>query len=258
MLPIIHIGPLAIQTSGLILLVGFWFGLDLARRQASSLEIIPQTVDNLVLISTITGVMGARLAVVSRYPGAFLLNPASLVSLNLGLFDVPVGIFLAVLAGWLYAQSKQLSVWILLDILTPGFALFAAAMGFSDLASGSAFGAPTSLPWGIQLWGAKRHPSQVYEILAAIAIFVIVWRFSHPRATWRLPAGLVFLAFAALTSFSTLILEAFRDDSVLIMGQLHRNQLIAWVLLAVCLSAMGAKLKFSQAGDKQYVSNHQV
>ena len=36
------------------------------------------------------------------------------------------------------------------------------------LLSGEAFGAPTSLPWGVPLFGAVRHPTQIYLALAAL------------------------------------------------------------------------------------------
>ncbi len=34
MLPVIHIGPLAVQTPGLILLLGIWFAMDVTEKHA--------------------------------------------------------------------------------------------------------------------------------------------------------------------------------------------------------------------------------
>jgi prolipoprotein diacylglyceryltransferase len=113
-------------------------------------------------------------------------------------------------------KEGSLPLWSTLDALTPFFAVFALGLGLAHLASGSAFGKETTLPWGIELWGAVRHPSQVYEILASLLILGLLW---FQRADAR--PGLHFLTFAALTSgCASLFLEAFRGDSTLDAGRL--------------------------------------
>ena len=62
----------------------------------------------------------------------------------------------------------------LLDALTPGFIVLAGGLALADLASGDAYGSPSSLPWAIELWGAARHPTQIYQLIAVIVIGVIV------------------------------------------------------------------------------------
>jgi phosphatidylglycerol:prolipoprotein diacylglycerol transferase len=100
----------------------------------------------------------------------------------------------------------------------------------AHLASGSAFGKETSLPWGMQLWGAMRHPSQVYESFASLLILCLLWfQKTDPRP------GIHFLTFAALTSGARLFLEAFRGDSMLILDGLRVAQVAAWILLALSL-----------------------
>jgi len=64
-----------------------------------------------------------------------------------------------------------LPLWPALDALTPGLAAVMIAIGLAHIASGDAFGSPADLPWAIQLWGARRHPTQIYETLAAALIF---------------------------------------------------------------------------------------
>jgi phosphatidylglycerol:prolipoprotein diacylglycerol transferase len=117
-----------------------------------------------------------------------------------------------------------------LDALTPLFATLAIGLHLSHLAAGTAFGSPTTLPWGIELWNATRHPTQIYELIAALIIFGFIWfRKSN------LPAGILFLNFIALTAGARLLLEAFRGDSTLVLGGLRIAQVIAWVVLAVAL-----------------------
>ena len=127
-------------------------------------------------------------------------------------------------------KRRKLSLWPTLDALTPLFAVFALGLGLAHLASGSAFGKETPLPWGMALWGATRHPSQAYEILASLLILGLLWfRKTDSRS------GNHFLTFAALTSGARLFLEAFRGDSTIILNGLRGAQLVAWIVLSISL-----------------------
>jgi phosphatidylglycerol---prolipoprotein diacylglyceryl transferase len=174
--------------------------------------------------------LGGRLIYVLANYSAFIESPLSIFSLNLDLFDPVAALAVATISGSVYGSRHKLPLWPALDALTPLFASIAIGISLSHLAAGTAFGSPTDLPWGIELWNATRHPTQVYELIAALFIFGLIWfRKSDSRP------GLEFLLFAALTTGSRLILEAFRGDSILIFGGLRLAQLIAWVLLAIAL-----------------------
>ena len=240
MLPILQIGPLAIQTPGLILLLGLWLALNLSERAAARLGINPNLIYNLTFTALIGGLLGARLGYVLRYPEAFVASPASLLSPNPGLLDAWAGFASAALVALIYGQRKGMRLQPTLDVLTPGLALLSAALGFAHLASGAAFGAPTNLPWGIALWGAVRHPSQIYAILAATLILVVLWPGGKLfRRLNAIAPGLIFWTFSALSALSRLFLEAWRGDSVLVLGGLRQAQLVAWLVLALSLWAIG-------------------
>jgi prolipoprotein diacylglyceryl transferase len=233
MLPVVQFGPLAVQVPGLVLLAGLWLGLSLSERHAPRSGISPNHIYNLVFIGFLTGILAARLLYVIRYPSAFASSPASVFSLNPGLLDYWGGAALGLIAALIYGQRKALSFWAVADTLTPALAVLAVAAGLAHLASGSAFGAPTGLPWGIELWGARRHPTQIYEILGAVLILVILW---PRRGLVRHSApGSAFLTFVAFSAGLRLILEGFRGDSILLPGSLRSAQVAAWVVLAVSL-----------------------
>lgn len=245
MLPVVNVGPLALQTPGLALLIGLWLGLSLAERYSAKRGVLPDLLYNLVFVALVGGVIGARLAYLLRYPEAFAGNLLSLASLNPGLLDPLGGLAAGVAIGAIYAQRKKLALWPTLDALTPLLAVMAVAMGISHLLSGAAFGAATQLPWAIDLWGARRHPSQVYEILAAAAILGALW-----PGRWResKPAGRYFLLFVAISALARLFLEAFRGDSLLLPGGWRAAQALAWLALAASLWGLG-RLKQPQRPD---------
>lgn len=235
MLPVLNIGPLAVQTPGLVILIGLWLGLSLAEKYAARRGVSPTLLYNLVFVGLISGVIGARLTYLARYPEAFASSPLSLLSLNPGLLDPSGGLAVGLIAALIYAQRKGMAFWPALDALTPLLMVMGVALGVSHLAAGSAFGAETQVPWAIELWGAQRHPSQVYEILAAGAILTFLW---PGRWGEQAPAGRYFLFFLALSAAAQLFLEAFRGDSTLLAGGWRSAQIIAWLALAGSLWGM--------------------
>jgi phosphatidylglycerol:prolipoprotein diacylglycerol transferase len=233
MLPVLQIGPLALQTPGLILLTGIWVGLWLAERHAHRHGIMPSYLYNLTLVALLSGLVGGRLFYVLLYPSAFAASPRSVFSLNPGLFDVWGALLAGLLAAFVYGSRNKLPFWPVLDALTPGLAVASIALSLSNLTSGNAFGAPSQLPWAIELWGAERHPSQVYEALAALDILAIV--LLTQRSDKIKTPGLIFLVFLALSAGARLFLEAFRGDSILLPNSWRLAQLSAWLVLAACL-----------------------
>jgi prolipoprotein diacylglyceryltransferase len=193
-------------------------------------------------------VIGARLSYAATYPNAFTTNPRSLVSLNPGLLDPLAGVLIAAAAAAIYLFRKNLPLWSTLDALTPLFAVMGIAIGISHFASGSAFGISTQVPWGIQLWGATRHPTQIYEII--LATFTLIGIMFLDRTSWSLTPGNIFLSFISLSAVSRLFLEAYRGDSILLDSGFRIAQVISWLLLAACLVLLGKHIQRNSLENK--------
>jgi len=240
MLPVVKIGPLAIQTPGLILLLGLWFGLLLSEKLARiEHKVDPNSIYNLALISLISGIIGARLFSAAQSPDIFLQQPLSLFSLNSTMLDLMGGVVTAGIASLIFAQRLKLSLWPTMDALTPLFCVMAIAISLAHFASGDAFGTPARLPWSIYLWGEYRHPTQLYETILALVVAVLVW----PRYRKDAVTGFRFLLFVILIAVGRIFLETFRGDSTMIFGTLREAQVIAWAVLAASLSLMGTRLE---------------
>ncbi len=248
MFPIFQIGPVALQVPGLVLLAGLWIGLTLSERRARRRGEDPGHLYNLVFISLIAGVIGARLSYAATYPNAFTTDPRSLVSLNPGLLDPLAGALIAAAAAAIYLFRKNLPLWSTLDALTPLFAVMGIAIGISHFASGSAFGIPTQVPWGIQLWGATRHPTQIYEIM--LAVFTLIVIMFLDRTSWSLTPGNIFLSFISLSAVARLFLEGYRGDSILLDSGFRIAQIISWLVLAACLVLLGRHIQRNSLENK--------
>jgi phosphatidylglycerol:prolipoprotein diacylglycerol transferase len=245
MLPILQIGPLALPVPALIILAGIWVGMSVCEKKAAKTGLPPNELYNLIFSGLVAGVISARLTYALRFPQIFASDPLGLISRDLGLFDPLGGIVGGSLVALIYAQRKGLSLGKTLDGITPGLAVFAIALGFSHLASGAAFGAPTQLPWSIHLWGTRRQPTQVYEIMAASLIFGMlspIYQRLQSNIAANTP-GLLFLVFIAMSAIARLMLEPLRGDSLLLPGGLRAPQVIAWFTLGFCLWLIGYLLR---------------
>jgi phosphatidylglycerol---prolipoprotein diacylglyceryl transferase len=226
----------------MILLVIFaWLGLTLAERRTEKHGISKDEINNITFYGLVAFIIGGRISYVLQNISAFTKSPLGIISINPELFDLFGALVAAFIVTTAYGQRKKFAFWNVLDALTPFFAVLAIGSGLSHLAAGTAFGLETNLPWGIDLWNATRHPTQLYDTLASSLILILLWRFKpnpHP--------GILFLTFAALTALSQLVTHAFRADGMFIVAGLRQAQVIAWFVLAVSFVMIEARLSSSK------------
>jgi phosphatidylglycerol---prolipoprotein diacylglyceryl transferase len=266
MLPVINIGPLALPAPEFILLLGFWIGLEFSEKQSPRYRVTPSQIYSLVLIALVAGLVGARLVYAARNLAAFLANPLNLLALRPEMLDGLGGLVFALGGAAIYLRIRHMPLWGTLDALTTFLAVLAVTLGLSHFASGDAFGAPSKVPWAIELWGEHRHPSQVYETLAALMIAIATWpggwisrRSEYPvggesdAVRQAIRPGLRFWVFLALSAAARLFLETFRGDSTLLLGMFRQAQVIAWLVLAVSLWQIGRRLRAPAQAEGQTI-----
>jgi prolipoprotein diacylglyceryltransferase len=233
MLPFLNIFGAAIAFPPLVLITGIWVGASLAEKHAAKHKISGSQLFNLIFTALAAYIIGGRLSYAIQHPSAFADNLLSVFSRNFGLFDPLGGIAVGLIAGLIYGQRKKLPLWPTLDALTPALALFMLAVPLANLASGEAFGAPSDLPWAIELWGISRHPVQVYEALAAGLILLVIWPGKEKSKT---VSGLMFTQFVGMSALARLVFEGLRGNSLVITSlNLRIAQLAAWLLLAIAM-----------------------
>lgn len=234
MFPVLQIGSLALRLPGLLLIIGLWLATFLVDREAPRRGLSGAAVNSMIFYALIGGLLGARLGYALGYLDVYLKNPLALISLNPDALAPLEGAVSAGIVALIYAQRKRLPLRPALDILAPALSLFAVFVGLAHLSSGDAYGAVTQVPWAIELWDAKRHPTQVYEILIAILIFGLIWRLGSREEF----AGFLFLSWLSLAAAGRLILETFRGDSVIVLGGLRSAQLVSLAILMLALVAL--------------------
>lgn len=233
MLPFLNIFGVAIAFPPLVLIIGIWLGASLAEKYASEHKISGSQLFNLIFTVLAAYIIGGRLSYAIQHPSAFADNLLNLVSRNFGLFDPLGGLVIGSIAGLIYGQRKKLPLWPTLDALTPALAVFMLAIPLANLTSGEAFGAPSDLPWAIEMWGMTRHPVQIYEALAA---GLILWKFWPGREKPKIIPGSVFTRFMGMTALARLAFEGLRGNSLVITSlNLRVAQLAAWLVLSLAV-----------------------
>lgn len=232
MLPTLNIFGIAIQTRGLVLLGGFWLGLQAADLAARRLDIEPDDVWNAGFAGLIAGLIGARLFYVIQFYDAYAANMRAALAFNVQDMNWWAGALAAAIAGGLYLWAGQLSLARTADALIIGGAVAWGMAGLSAFFSGDAFGIPTTLPWGIEMWGASRHPVQLYEFVAGIVLAGVLW--------WLLPRrpfdGWLAIVGVALMAAVRLVVEAFRAQPATIGPGFRITQIGAWLIVLAALA----------------------
>jgi phosphatidylglycerol:prolipoprotein diacylglycerol transferase len=231
MLPFLRIGPLVIQTPGLALLAGLWIASNLIEREALSLKLDAAAITKAISYALIGGIIGARLVFAAQHFGIYLPNPLGLLSLDTTTLDPAGGIVVGVAIAAIIGRREHLPLRPTLDALVPGLAVIMIALGLSHLLSGNAYGSPTHMPWGVELWGDFRHPTQIYETVAA-SLVLLLWRWKPPATPG---SGLGFLQWLALQTTASIFLEAFRGDSLIWPGGFRAVQVVGLGILVVAI-----------------------
>jgi phosphatidylglycerol:prolipoprotein diacylglycerol transferase len=233
--PVLHVGPAAVQLSGLILLLGFWLSLNLAGRRAKAEGLPEDVIFNAGMIALVVGLVGARLGYVALHWSAYQNDLSGILALTPGALSTPAGLLIGGGAAALYLRRHRLPLPTLLDVLAPSLALMFAFISLADLSAGSAYGTVSELPWAIELWGARRHPTQVYELLAALTTLGLLW-WARTRRPYE---GFLFLLFLLTYGAARLFLDAFRGDAWLLADGYRAVQVIGLGVVVLSLWLMG-------------------
>jgi prolipoprotein diacylglyceryltransferase len=102
------------------------------------------------------------------------------------------------------------------------------------------YGTPTALPWGVDFGdGIARHPTQVYDMLFALAMGALLW---HRRATLARHQGLAFKLYLASYLAWRLLVDAIKPVPYAYLFGLSGIQLVSALALVCYLPLLGRQL----------------
>jgi 2-amino-4-hydroxy-6-hydroxymethyldihydropteridine diphosphokinase len=235
MFPVIDLGPFAIQAGGFILILSFWLGIVLTSKYAKSLGTNDEVIENSLLYGLLGGILSARVGFFLQNPDLFIANPLDLFSLTPSMLDQSFGLLIGILIIFIISQKNHLPLWPTLDTLTPFLLILFTGIQIRNFATGNEFGLVAEIPWSIYLWGAMRHPVQIYSIL--IATPLIIWflvKSKGLKSTGYFRSGLIFLVIIAALGGIITFTRAFTAEKSLIMG-IDLIQLIGFGVISLSL-----------------------
>ncbi len=234
MLPVLNLFGLALPLPPLTIIGAVWLALDLYSREAERVYGPEKGAKtwNSAFYGLLGALVGARLLFVLRNLPAYQNAPLDIIARSVDSLDWIGGLLGFLLVMGMLLWRRDMLSWTTLDTMAPALVLFLAGIALATLFSGNAYGQETTLPWGIELWGALRHPTQAYELVATLGLFAYLWQ--TRTQSWN--AGQRILVAIGGYAAIRLVLEAFRADSWILFGGMRGVQVMSLlVLLAVML-----------------------
>jgi phosphatidylglycerol:prolipoprotein diacylglycerol transferase len=248
MFPILfEFGPFKIYTYGFFVALGFVAALWVGGRDADRRGIETKQFQDLCFAILVAAILGARLFFVLLEWRYFADNPRQILALWKGGLVFYGGFIGAALAAVWYVRRHRMPLWDTADAIAPALALGQALGRLGCLAAGCCYGAECHLPWavtftnprGLARLGVPLHPTQLYEAVAAFALFsVLYWVLGRRQ---RFP-GQIFGAYLVGYPALRFTVEFFRGDPRGALGALSTSQ-----ALGIPLFLFGLWILFSQS-----------
>ncbi len=212
--PMFELGPLHINMYGIMFALGILVASLLAVREAKKKKIQSKVIWDLVFYLLIGIIIGARLFYVLFYwPEGIPRTILSTLAVWKGGLAFFGGFLGALTAGYFFTKKRKLNFWVLADIFTIPLVAGHILGRLGDYFTGGHPGKITTLPWGIYLDDAIRHPVVLYEIIGLIIIITALLGLKKIKEKNNLFDGFLFSSYIILYSVQRIILDFFRRET---------------------------------------------
>jgi phosphatidylglycerol:prolipoprotein diacylglycerol transferase len=234
------IGHLHIRWYGLIVITAIVIGVWIVSREATRKGYKRDDILDIAIWVILGGMIGARLFhVLDHWPDEYATNPIR----ALYIWEGGLAIWGAIVGGLIVvsvvAWRRKWNLPRLLDAAVVGVVLAQAIGRFACIIAGDAMGKPTNGPFGIAYTspeamvpklGVYYTPMPVYEIIANLSIFILLWQMR--KRNW--PDGLLFLVYIILYSIERFFL-AFTSSYQIIAFGMTQSQIVAVISLLIAI-----------------------
>jgi phosphatidylglycerol---prolipoprotein diacylglyceryl transferase len=243
-----HVGSFPVHSYGFFVAAGFLLGIGLAVKEARRKKIPAEKILDLSFYIILSAIVGSRLLfVIINYP-YYLEHPLDFFKVWEGGLVFYGGLILSFLTGLWIIRKQKLPFWETADLMAPSIAIGQVFGRLGCFAAGCCFGKATNRFWGVAFnhsdslapTGIALHPTQLYEALAALIIFIILWVLRDKQKF----AGMIFLYYLFLYSLGRWVLEFYRGDNrgTLLGGSWSDTQYIS-IFLVFFSIILGCYLK---------------
>ncbi len=226
-------GPFQLRYYSLLWASGLILGYLLLLRFAKKEGVPERVMDRLALYCTVGVIIGARLGHCLVYePMYYLAHPLEILQVWRGGLASHGGIAGVLVGMYIASRQERVTMLWVMDRVSIPIAMIASFIRLGNLMNSEIYGQRTDLPWGFvfQRNGDvfASHPTQIYESLSYLGVFLLLLCLYYRRPWVRAQQGLIF-SLAMVIMFAARILiefiknnqEVFEEGWPLNLGQLQ-------------------------------------
>jgi len=170
---LVSFGPVEIYAYSVCMLTAVMLGGWLTYREAKRRMRLNETTLTIGVMGLVGGVVGAKLSmIIFLGPTQFWKLLPTIPFHGAALTGALIGGYLAVVITERILKVDRCTG----DLVAPFIPLSQAIGRLGNFLAADAYGSPTSLPWGVTMAGAQRHPVQLYEMGLDLLLFAYLWR----------------------------------------------------------------------------------
>ena len=265
----INIGPLFIRYYGIILMSGVVAAAFLADREARRRRFNPEFVWDGLIWVVIGGVIGARIWHILTPPPSmveqgittmfYLTHPLDALSIWRGGLGIPGAVIGGGLMLFWFTRRNNVSFAAWIDIVAPGLALGQAIGRWGNYINQELYGAPSNLPWAIQIDPQYRlpgfegidryHPIFLYESLWNLGNMVLLLWLGR-RYAKKLRDGDLLLIYLVVYPVGRFLIDFLRLDPSMVAG-LNANQTVMAITAVVSMGLLIWRHREDRKPDKE-------
>lgn len=241
-----NLGPIPIRAYAFLIIIGIVVAVWLGNKRYVARGGTPGVILDIAIWAVPFGIIGGRIYHVLSDWQLYFGPGGSGFAGAIRIWDGGLGIWGAVFFGaigaWIGARRVGVALPPVGDAIAPGIALAQAIGRWGNYFNQELFGAPTELPWGLEIALDKRpsgfeeyvtfHPTFLYESLWLVGVaLVVIW--ADRRFT--MGHGRAFALYVLLYTVGRLWIEALRIDSA---NEILGLRLNIWTSILVGLGAL--------------------
>jgi phosphatidylglycerol---prolipoprotein diacylglyceryl transferase len=196
---ILRIGNFVVRWYGLLFASSFLFGYIIMLKIFKNENLSEALLDKLTIYMAVGTIVGARLGHCFFYePSYYLAHPWEILAVwhgGLASHGAAIGILTAV---GIFAYKEKKGYFWTLDRIAIVVALSGFFIRMGNLMNSEIYGIETTVPWGFVFLRngetAPKHPTQIYEALAYLFIFFLLFRIYWKKKGEHVEGSLISLA----------------------------------------------------------------
>ncbi|GAB4131268.1 MAG: prolipoprotein diacylglyceryl transferase [Ignavibacteriales bacterium] len=246
---ILKLGPFSLRWYGLLFAGAFLISFQIMSKIYRAENKSEKDLNDGLWAVILGTIIGARLGHCLFYnPIYYLSHPIEILQIwkgGLASHGAAIGILTAI---YFYTKSRKgISYIWMMDRLVIVVALSGMMIRLGNLFNSEIIGRPTNSSWGFvftAIDNVPRHPTQIYEALAYLAVFIILYRL-YKTKIMELKQGYIFGLFLILVFGFRFLVEFLKEDQTYFEAYLPLNmgQILSIPLIALGIYLILRKVK---------------